>query len=161
MSKENDELYNVKITIEEAKVILRERIEKGADCPCCNQFVKKYKRKLNSGMAITLARIYQHHRQEFIDVKDFLRLHKFTNSHDWTLLKHWKFLKTDADGRKWQITDVGVFWLLTENAKTWSHISMYNNKFMGFSKETITFKKALSNHFDYDELMNALGGETS
>ena len=33
-------------TLEEAKQFLRDRFENGAECPCCKQYVKLYKRKL-------------------------------------------------------------------------------------------------------------------
>ena len=41
-------------TVKEAKTFLRKNFDQGIDCPCCGQFVKKYKRKLNSSMAYAL-----------------------------------------------------------------------------------------------------------
>jgi hypothetical protein len=41
-------------TITEAKDFLNENYKDGCICPCCNQTVKLYKRKLNSGMARVL-----------------------------------------------------------------------------------------------------------
>ncbi|MCA9495771.1 MAG: hypothetical protein KC589_02420, partial [Nanoarchaeota archaeon] len=53
------------LTLEQAKKILRESIEKdGATCPCCNQFVKAYKRKITSSMAYSLIRIVKHLKYE-------------------------------------------------------------------------------------------------
>jgi len=35
-------------TILEAKQLLKDNFAQGIECPCCGQFVKRYKRKLNS-----------------------------------------------------------------------------------------------------------------
>ena len=58
-------------TIKEAKEHLRNNFEEGIDCPCCGQFVKLYKRKLNSGMAATLIRIVKFNGSSEVHVKDF------------------------------------------------------------------------------------------
>ena len=157
--EKNDKLYNLDLTIEEAKIILRRRVDDGTKCPCCDQFVKRYKRKLNAGMAITLYRIYKHHKENYVNVKDFLRKEKYTNSHDWTLLKHWGMLETNLSG-EWKITQNGKDWLTIEDAKTYSHIFIYNSKLQGFHNGKTTFKLALSDKFDYKELMQSLGGRT-
>ena len=70
------------------KEFLRANYEKGCDCPTCGQFVKLYKRKLNSGMAKTLIILEQYFGFEPINVKSFLREQSLTNNHDWTLLRH-------------------------------------------------------------------------
>lgn len=138
-------------SIKEARERMSEHFEDGIKCPCCGQFVKKYKRKLNSGMALTLVRLYKHHPETFVDVKDFLRQHKYKNSHDWTLLRHWGFLTTNAEGL-WKITPTGIQWIKFGYI-THSHIFMYNNKMMGFGEGTITFKEALGASFSLEELM--------
>ena len=142
---------NTKTTIENARKYMSDHFEEGTKCPCCGQFVKKYKRKLNSGMAKTLGRIYAYYPNSFIDVKDLLRQKKFHNGHDWTLLRHWGFLTTNEEGL-WKITDTGKAWI-DFKTPTHSHIYMYNNKMMGFAEGTITFRQAYGNDFDIKELM--------
>ena len=146
-------------TIEEAKTYLRNNFSAGLECPCCGQRVKLEKRKLNSGMARTLAYIYNHHPCEWIDVKDFLRQHKYKNAHDWTQLRHWKFIesgdnKDDAKGRTgtWRITTTGKQFIRGE-IKVRSHIFTFDNRFYGFSDAEIDIIEALGNHFSYRELM--------
>ena len=45
-------------TLEQAKDWLRERINDGARCPCCEQYARAYKRKLSGGMVRTLIALY-------------------------------------------------------------------------------------------------------
>ena len=148
-------------TLKEAKQFLRENWQKGVDCPCCTQFVKLYNRKLNSGMAITLIRMHQHDRNKWINVKDFLREHKFHNNHDWTLLRHWGLIEERVgkpmDGSKslgeWRMTYKGNQFILNR-IRVPKRILLYNNKFRGFDDETTNITEALGNKFDYDELMS-------
>lgn len=154
-------------TIQEAKTRMRAEMRKGVACPCCNQFVKLYKRKLNSGMAITLIRLFRHYgiSKDFVNVKDFLRENKYSNSHDWTLLKHWGFIeeeKTDpsqdakSSGR-WRITLKGEEFVLGI-LRAPSHILTYNSGFYGFEGDSIVdmigIEQAIGNKFSYLELMN-------
>jgi len=49
-------------SLEEIRSWLKAHIDKGAECPCCNQVVKLYKRRLNKSMAAVLALIYRWER---------------------------------------------------------------------------------------------------
>ena len=46
-------------TIAEAKQYLRKNFKEGTVCPCCDKYVKAYKRKLNSGIARALIIMYK------------------------------------------------------------------------------------------------------
>lgn len=158
-------------TIAEAKEFLRNNWKKGVPCPCCTQFVKLYKRKLNSGMAWTLVKIYIETKStisdthplsaqhlSWIPVKEFLRVNKYHNGHDWTLLQHWGLLeerKTDeglpSSGR-WRITESGKAFV-DMKLMVPKHISFFNSKEWERSDELINIKQALGDKFNYDELM--------
>ena len=45
-------------TLGGARDWLRDRVEKGAKCPCCGQFAKVYRRTITSGMARALFMIW-------------------------------------------------------------------------------------------------------
>lgn len=148
-------------TLEEAHTFLRENFDKGENCPCCGQFVKLYKRKLNSGMAITLIRVYKAHGLSWVNVKDFLRENKHKNTHDWTLLRHWGLIReashdpldeTKKSSGVWKITVAGERFVKNE-VKTLSHIKHYNGNASGFTGEEITIVEALGRKFNYPELM--------
>ena len=138
-------------TLRQARDHMTERFDEGTKCPCCGQFVKRYKRKLNSGMARTLIQMFKHHPDRYIDVKPFLLNHGYKNSHDWTLLKHWGILTVREDG-KYKITQMGRNFL--SGFPTHSHIYMYNNKMMGFAEGQTTISAALGEPFDLTELMH-------
>lgn len=148
-------------TLGQAKAHLRLNWEKGVECPCCRQFVMLYKRKLNSGMAITLIRIYQQPRA-WIHVKDFLRRNKYFNGHDWTLLKHWGLLEEKESkpdepcSGMWRITDKGVAFVRNQ-IEVEKRLYFYNNKVYGRDTELTNIIEALGSKFNYHELMNGAG----
>jgi len=145
--------------IEEAKAYLRDNYEKGCVCPCCNQHVQVYNRKLNSGMAITLIRIYKNVGNEWVHVKEFLRTKKFSNSHDWTLLRHWDLLEEKDEkcpdqkcSGIWRITRKGIDFVRGK-IEVPKFFYMYNKKAHGFSDEFVNINDCLGDRFSYSELM--------
>jgi hypothetical protein len=149
-------------TIIEAKAHLRANFEKGVDCACCGQYVKLYKRKLNSGMALFLIGLY---RLSVSNMTMFFSNHEVmaemkinTSSLDYSVMKHFGLIYTriseagKKDSGKWMITSKGVNLLLGQSTSP-KHVFLYNNKRQGFSDETITIKEALGSKFDFDELM--------
>ena len=97
------------MTLEEAKVWLRQRVSKGAECPCCKQFAKIYTRSLNSSMAVSLILFYKHTEPNGLHkhVDDLMKENpKFTEilakSREFHKLVHWGLLdvetKTDDEG---------------------------------------------------------------
>ena len=146
----------MKDPLQEAKELLRKNFAAGINCPCCGQLVKKYKRKLNSGMAITLIRIFNNPRSgEWINVKDFLRENKFPNSHDWTLLRYWGFLEErqeEGTSGEWRVTDDGRDFALNQRIAK-KHLFLFDNRFYGWGEATTNILEALGDKFNYFELM--------
>ena len=154
------------ITVRDAKSYLRANYEEGTLCPCCGQNVKLYKRKLNSGMAATLIRMYQGNGKEYVNVKQFLKLRGLQNNHDWTLLHHWGLIEpkpTLLESAKeiankktsgiWRVTSNGIAFINNQSIVPKTR-SFYNKKCVMRSTETTSIKEALGNKFDYEELMN-------
>jgi len=151
-------------TLQQAKQELRDNWDKGTSCKCCGQFVKLYKRKLNSGMAVILIRLYKESliSDRWINVKDFLRVNSFKNNHDWTLLKYWGFIKQNdqkSNGKtkslgEWKITDKGKDFVLNK-ITTHKRIHIYNKMYMGVDIEQTNIIECLGNHFNYNELMKS------
>ena len=147
-------------TLQEARQAVQEDCEKGIKCPCCDQFVKMYKRKLNSGMALTLIRIYRYAPFGWIHVKNFLREHKYRDNQDWTRMANWGLIKERAGKPEHGGKTYGE-WRLTEKGRQFARneisvpkrILLYNNRFLGFDDETTTIVESLGNHFNYRELM--------
>ena len=163
-------------TLEEAKAWLRARFEEGAACPCCHQFVKLYKRKLNSSMAFVVWLLAKEHaktgtRNE-IHVPSFLakccakrpQLAAAVRG-DWAKLQHWGLIDpvdgARPDGSKrsgyWRITEKGIRFARNQVSVA-SHLFFYNGGPLPWPSENIvmvTLNDALGERFDYRELMDA------
>lgn len=154
----------VNATLEEAKQVLREGWAEGVECPCCTQYVKKYERKLNTGVTLFLIGLYRidptgqnyHHAKEVLE-----RIGAFTTSRDYSILEYWKLiepeLNTDEEKRTsgfWKITRLGIDFV-EGNESVLSHAKIFNNKGYGLTGELIDVRTALGKKFDYTELMNA------
>lgn len=152
--------------MEEAKKLLRDNWEEGINCPCCNQYVKLYKRKLNSSMAYGLIVITQ--KRNGINTSDWFNMEDYfkdlpvpaTLRGDMPKLRHWGLLEKKPghkeDGNKsvglYRLTSAGknfVDGLTTVSEKA----KLYNQKFYGFDGDQINIKQALGNKFNYNELM--------
>jgi hypothetical protein len=149
---------NLTSTVKEVKEYLRENSNEGVKCPCCDQLVKVYKRKLNSGMSFVLIQLYKN--RGYINVKDFLRKNSFKNNHDWTLLKYWGLIEehyNDDESKKssgvWKITNKGIDFVLNRITVS-KHVLIYNKRYLGSTDEQTTIKECLGENFDFNELMN-------
>ena len=148
-------------TIKQAKDWLRSKMDKGATCPCCNQFVKMYKRKLNSTMARSLVRLYHLDKFNSIYYHNVNIVKSVSESvGDFAKLLYWGMIEqkpNDDDKSKknagmWKITDKGRMFV-EGKIKVPKHVNVYNSKPYGFTMEETDIKEALGDKFDYSELM--------
>ena len=163
-------------TLEDAKKWLRVRFGKGASCPCCNQFVRCYKRSLSKSMAYVLLLMESHFRgdvsEEWLHVPSYISEMVADNPQraavirggDWAKLKLWGLIEEKPDVRKDGSPRVG-YWKLTalgrqfarKQVKVPSHIFIYNGEPLQRTVETmITIEDALGTEFRYDELMREI-----
>ena len=146
------------MTLEEAQDLLLKEIDDGADCPCCGQFVKVYKRKLNSNMVrflIDLVRIWQANPEEWVSY-----LSCFFRGRDYNYLTHWGLgsIQAPLDDKRtsglWKPTPLGIQFARGKAAVP-SHLYVYNNCVVNASQSTVMIEEALGNKFNYQELMCA------
>ena len=134
----------------------------GVPCPCCEQNVKLYPRKLNSGMASMLLYIWratQEGHGPWIHVSHhFLEQKKNAVAQEYSKLRFWGLLEEQVDGAGkrvpgvWRITDKGIDF--AEDRITVPRTAfVFNNKVWAMSEDTTDIKTALGDKFDYDELM--------
>lgn len=152
------------MTIEEAKQHLRKNWEKGTECPCCGQFVKRYKRKLNSSMAEGLIVMYKSHKEtsdhEWIHVTSF-DLNAFRGG-DWAKVRYWDLATEkphEGDTSKrtsgwWKLTIKG-FLFVEKKLTLPKYILLYNDKFLDFEGKNINIEESLGYKFNYQELMHS------
>lgn len=152
-------------TLQEAIDYVRANRRKGLDCPCCDQFAKEYKRKLNSGMARVLIVCYPSFRDypgRFLDVVNYCATkHDFVASNHallvaWGLLEKKEGDRPDGSSRNsmYRLTKLGEQFVLNQ-VRVPSHWYFYDDEALGPADGTISIAEALGNHFDYRELMAA------
>jgi hypothetical protein len=154
-------------TLEESKQWLRERFADGARCPCCDQFVKLYKRKLNSSMAHALILIYkffENNQDEWLHVPSYLSQISSSatvRGGDWSKLRYWgliepqKAVRDDGSERvgNYRITGRGKQFVLAQ-IRVPKHVFLYNQKPISREDtETVSIREALGEKFNYAELM--------
>jgi hypothetical protein len=158
-------LFSVELftTLLEARSYVQEHRCEGVDCPCCFQFAKLYKRKLNSGMARSLIEIYHITRRSngdgWIDLARMVNPRTILNR-EWSKLCFWGLLECrdspPTPGRrheKYRITADGVEFVLMRR-RVRRRVCIYNNVVLGFEGEEIDIVEALGSKFDYRELMS-------
>lgn len=150
------------VTLEEAKQWLRDRWEDGADCPCCGQFAKLYKRPLTSSMAVAMILIARYPGRGYFHVGDWLARWTQTaviRGGDWAKLRHWGLIENDAAGRSghYRMTERGRDFVYA-NLAVPRHVYLYNaQKYDRIDplRETTTLREALGDKFDLQALMAA------
>ena len=166
-------------TLEEAQDHLESRLLTGAKCPCCNQFARVYKRKLNVSMARfliwlvrseakTLSVMASVNRTQQGTYKTSDRQNLWTDIRkcevrggDYAKLVHWGLAraKVNDDTKKrtsgfWQTTKLGRRFAYREVSLP-SHVFLYDSQVIGYFDTRITIDQALGERFDYRELMQA------
>lgn len=148
------------ISLEDAKAWLRKRFEKGATCPCCGQYVKLYKRKLNTGQAAALCIMYRWHSrygwENAFDSKLLLFKGKRFDA-DFAKLRFWKIIARCEEERRYVMTERGREFV-EGRIQVPKYIYAYNDGLVARDKpdQTLTtIRDALGDKFDYDELLNA------
>lgn len=156
-------------TLEEARTFLRKHFDKGAQCPVCRQFVKRYQRKLNSRMAYALILIYYHFRSVGAGTNHWLDVNKYLLSKDVhsgaanvALLRFWDLLERKPDKKSdgnhsgmYRITDLGIRFVQGE-CRVPKYIYLYNSRVLKrdlLEVEQISIQQALGDRFNYTELM--------
>jgi len=135
-------------------------IDRGYVCPCCNLYVRRYKRALNCNMGLAMLVLYKSGIRYFVHLEDLMRQYGYKRCGDASYLIHWKFLerlkekREDGSSRngKYKITSLGI--LFVEGKITAKEKALiFNNQFQGFEGKEITIKEALGNKFNYEILM--------
>lgn len=149
-------------TIQEAKAFLRERWEKGTECPCCTQHVQKYSRPITSAMAMALIILYKecrkggrHVDRPWIHAETMLKGADCPASirGDFSKLKYWGLIypKEEMEGY-YDITVKGILFV-EGKVKVESHVMLYNNKYYGTKGDYVSIKDCLKKKFNYEKLM--------
>lgn len=146
-------------TLKEAKDFLRQSRGAGVDCPCCDQYVKLYKRPLTSEMANVLCElvILYNERRDWIPVKDLS-----TRGGDYAKLLWWELIEFEkpkhgsaraSGGMK--PTVLGLKFAL-RRAKVPAYVLLYNNRMLGYDGDQIDIDQVPN--FSYSEIRARVEG---
>jgi len=141
----------------------------GTTCPCCGQYARVYKRRLNYAMAYALVLVYRHFSLK--PETEWLHLPSFLNGRgvlarggDPAKLRYWGLLvgsggvRDDDSGRvgEYRITELGRAFV-ERMTDVPAHLYLYNNDVLGSGDQRIYIDEALGKHFNYAELMSSMG----
>jgi len=149
-----------------ARAKVMDHLTHGVSCPVCAQYCKLYKRKLSSGMIKALIKIATVQAKfDNIEIKVWIDAGKLNFQGGdyakliwWKLVEHRKLRKDEKeanvkkDSGKWRITPLGRQFLSGEVVVP-RYIFIYNNRVSMFSAETTGARDALTDKFNFGELM--------
>lgn len=154
-------LFSDEMTLRDARNKLRELVDDGYACPCCTQFAKVYRRKVNSSMARGLIAAYHAHGREYGYLQDVRRVHGQTDNREESKLRYWGLMEEEADIRRDDGGRAG-WWRVTERGETWAlgtisipkYARIYDGRLLNLVPgEQVTILDALGDRFNYRELM--------
>lgn len=158
--KEIKKIETDSITV--AKQFLKENWKEGVICPCCNQVVKLYQRKIYATMAILLIALYKQTHPKY----DFIHINEFRGNNgtgDFAKLRYWEMINEkpnddNPDKRTsgyWSITQKGIDFI-TNRIIVPKYVLLYDSRVFGFSDDKISIEQALGKKFKYTELMDGV-----
>jgi len=145
------------MTLHEAQSVLRTLVDEGAACPCCTQFAKVYKRRINSTMARALISLYRQATPgEFVHAPSLPG-----DTHEMSQLVWWHLIDEESarrpDGGRagwWAITPRGCAYVRRELTLP-KHARIYDGRCLGLTGVPVKITDSLGAKFDYEELMRS------
>lgn len=147
------------LTLDGARDWLRNQVDDGAHCPCCGQYAKVYRRKINAGMAWSLATMYRKAGRDWIHLPTQIG----ARSREEGKLAYWNLVEQHPsprnDGGKagwWRVTRRGELFVL-DQIRLPKYARVYNGRCLSLDgTETVGIRDCLGTRFHYDDLMAGL-----
>jgi hypothetical protein len=136
-------------------LLLEGAINGGVICPCCSQFAKVYKRKINTAMARGLTELYKEGRaSKFVHAPTVSSCREVSQLSWWGLVVEESTLRPDG-GRSgyWRVTKKGEQFIKNE-VKCEKYTYVFDSKILGHDGDMVDISEALGEPFHYRELMN-------
>lgn len=149
------------MTLGEARDRLRVLVDEGHECPCCTQYAKVYRRKINSSMAHDLIVMWRAFGTDWGYLPDLRSKRSLKGNREESKLRYWGLVREDPERREdggragwWRITPEGVLFV-TDRIRVPKYARIYDARCLGLQGEPIGIRDALGDRFDYQELMNS------
>lgn len=146
------------ISLVRARADLREDMWEGTECPCCGQYARVYRRKVNANCARKLIAAYRLHGTQPFYLPGLLASLRLPGR-DESLLHYFRLIqetdsRRDDGGRAgwWRVTGLGVGYVkgLQQIPK---YAQVYNGKVLGYDVPMVSIQDALGERFDLQELL--------
>jgi len=120
----------------------------GATCPCCDRFIKVYRRSFTADMARCLI-LLEREGRDWVDIK---RLP--VRGGDYAKAVHWGVVETQGENSGlWRITEMGVGFI-GGRVRLPAHVFLLKNVCVEVDDVQIGIRDALRTKFDFEALMN-------
>jgi hypothetical protein len=148
-------------TLLEARTWLRDRVDDGARCPCCEQMAKVYRRRINAGAAAGLIQLARQYPSEWVHVPTTGTLARLGG--EFARLRYWGLVVEEPDLRDdggragwWQITEQGQAFAMNRITLP-KYARVYDGRVLGFdASQQVSIVDALGHKFNYRELMEGM-----
>ena len=167
----NEKIYDDKTSLGDARRVVDNNEYEGTRCPCCFQYVKKYKRSITYSMCLALIKLYKEHERvgwyEWINIHNlYIKKNRMRENYI-TSLKYWGFVERNKGSKKdgnpnsgfWRITRRGVNFV---RKQTKAPKSLWVRSDHVYDVETdlmVDIVEASKNKFDYSILMYGMTQE--
>ncbi len=144
--------------LEICRLWLKEHLDKGTRCPCCDQHAKIYRRKLNSAMVTTL-RVCVRETEKIFHAPTILKAAKVGRDRDMSYLKEWGLVQEEeGKGRggrtagMYSVTELGRAFS-EGRSKVPKYLFFFNQKVVARSEVEIGIDEAKVDRFHVSEVM--------
>jgi hypothetical protein len=143
-------------TLAELRDWLNSLLQDGVHCPCCGQYAKLYRRKINAGMARALIVSYRIGGGDYVHVTQ-LGSHEIAQLQWWQLVEEMPAKRPDG-GRTgwWRPTGLGMDWIY-RRARVPKYVLVYDGALQAKPHgDPISVADALGSKFNLADLMEGL-----
>lgn len=170
-SDEQFEMFPTGKTLREARNEMQQKLREGTICPCCDRYIKIYKRRIHKNIAVGLIEFCKY---QTLNKSTWVRLRTLADSSptfyrycgdgkmDITTGRYWGLLEEsgeepNADTKSagmYRLTEKGISFVRNE-IKISKYAFILRDTVMDMSEEMVSIVDCLEEKFSYSELMNS------
>jgi len=149
-------------SLDDAKTWLWTRVKKGAECPCCTQLAKVYKRRVNSSLALSLISLSKlgdgwHHVSNILALS---ALRSPTLSREFSIIRYWGLID-EKEVEEGVNSRTSGYWRITAKGQSFvagqilipRYAFIFDGRCLYLSEDTATIQECLGSKFNYADLM--------
>jgi len=153
------------ILLSEARKELRDNLDDGIRCPCCDKYARRYRRRFNSTMARSLIWLVRASKNPRVDWPMFVDVPKYgprelVRSNQLPTVRWWGMVEREGNQNPelkhsgmWRPTSVGISFAMNERMVESTAVT-YDGELETLEGELISIDDALGKKFSYAEIMS-------